>query len=685
MSDVIYEGKRYKDIDLDAQRALKAVNIFTFRYFPLDRVWMASDLTAEEFKINKFYKIALDGTGGPDIIFPADKEKDLGLYRKAINGEDTCSEQLRFYDGESYYKMSLSVLEKNGEGKAVTIAGVIETYDERMKMTEFVKTLSDDYDSAYEVNFAKDEVVVFRMSNFINSAYGDKLTKRPSYADMINSYIDKEVVEEERDEMKRIVTYEHLQRVLKEKRVFMHDFRVLSYDKPTYIRLKVVNISDGDKLEKAVMGFANVNSEKLNEWRHLAYEDPITTGYNYTYFSEKLKQEDNEGYIVSLDIRAFKLINSVCGINKGDEVLRRVSWLVDDTIGVMGYASHVNADHFALFLNVKDDESVIKILNSINKGFEKLVGELNIPKIEPYFGVTKWQPGARIQVKFSEANTAKHRIKDTKKEFYGFYRDEDTQAAVEVKKMEEAFDGAIAKKQFEVWYQPKYSPVDGKMTGAEALVRWRGEDGNLISPGKFIPVFETNGMIRRLDEYVFTTVCEQQKQWMDEYGKIIPISINLSRASLYYENIVEMYKEIAEQIGVTPEFLPIEITESAAIDNEDIRGIAKRFDEAGFPLHMDDFGTGYSSLSTLNMMKFDTLKLDKSLIDFIGEFGGDRLLKHTVALAKDLGINVTAEGVEKEDQVVFLRDIQCDSIQGFFYSRPLPLSEFNEKLESVLK
>jgi sensor c-di-GMP phosphodiesterase-like protein len=149
------------------------------------------------------------------------------------------------------------------------------------------------------------------------------------------------------------------------------------------------------------------------------------------------------------------------------------------------------------------------------------------------------------------------------------------------------------------------------MIGAEALIRWKQNDGSLISPMTFIPLFERNGMIRQLDEYVFRTVVNQQKKWLSEGRKIVPVSINLSRVSLYYFDIVEIYSRIIKEKDIDPKYIPIEITESAAAGVAEIKQIAEEFHNAGFSLHMDDFGSGYSSLALLNTMHFDTLKLDK--------------------------------------------------------------------------
>ena len=230
-----------------------------------------------------------------------------------------------------------------------------------------------------------------------------------------------------------------------------------------------------------------------------------------------------------------------------------------------------------------------------------------------------------------------------------------------------------------MWYQPKYSVEGEQIVGAEALVRWRRSDGSLVPPYRFIPLFEKNGMITALDEYVFRTVCLQLKKWEQEGRKLFPISVNISRVSLYFDNIVERYKEILDECGADAKLIPLEITESATIDNAQIRELVDKFHAAGFLVYLDDFGNGYSSLAILNLMHFDTLKVDKSLVDFVGDENGEKLLWHTIKLAKSLGLHTTAEGVENKEQVKFLQELQCDDIQGYYYSKPLALDDF-EKL-----
>ncbi|MCQ2591363.1 MAG: EAL domain-containing protein [Treponema sp.] len=423
-------------------------------------------------------------------------------------------------------------------------------------------------------------------------------------------------------------------------------------------------------------------TEHRKELEYFAFVDPITNGTNYIKFKLMLRGENHEGSIVSMDIHSFKVINSICGVTRGDEVIEAIWHCIENAIDAEqgDKAAHINADHFVIYFNTIKEEEVIAKLKCITFALNMITSEMTeVPQIKPYFGVAIWYPKDKIEFAYSHAVVAKHNAKDNETVNYAFFNESDTQKLIREKEMVDSFETAIAKKEFKIWFQPKYKPISKELVGAEALVRWQKSDGTMISPGEFIPLFERNGMIRALDEYIFRNVCIMQKRWELMGKQIVPVSINISRASLYYKDVVKQYKRHIDDIGIDPKNVPIEITESAAVNNFEIKEIVDNFYDLGFSLHMDDFGSGYSSLASLNQMHFETLKLDKSLIDFIGDFGGDRLLEHTISLAKELGMHVTAEGVENEKQVLFLKHTGCDSIQGFFYSKPLP-KEIFEKL-----
>lgn len=423
-----------------------------------------------------------------------------------------------------------------------------------------------------------------------------------------------------------------------------------------------------------------------SELELFAYRDPITQGYNYIKFKEKLKEDGQPGSIICLDIHSFKIINSICGVTKGDEVIKYIwdALLISLDMDKGDLAAHINADHFIIFLPTTDKDVIVHKLKNISLSLLVISVDLDIPQLQPYFGVSRWAAGKKIEMAYSEAITAKHNAKQQQNVDYAFFDEEDTNRLIREKEMLDSFEEALARKEFKVWFQPKFTPKTKKLVGAEALVRWVKPDGTMISPGEFIPLFERNNIIRKLDEYIFRNVCYYQKKWAESGKTIVPVSVNLSRASLYYKGVTEEYKRITEIIGVDSRMLPIEITESATITNDAVKKIIDDFHRLGFSLQMDDFGSGYSSLASLNLLHFDTLKLDKSLIDFIGEFGGNRLIEHTISLAKELGINITAEGVETETQVKFLKNIGCDNIQGFFYSKPVPSEDFEKVLDSAV-
>lgn len=263
----------------------------------------------------------------------------------------------------------------------------------------------------------------------------------------------------------------------------------------------------------------------------------------------------------------------------------------------------------------------------------------------------------------------------------GYYNKKIIEKQAKENAMESAFESAIEKEDFEVWFQPKYSAITKKITGAEALIRWRDKKGKLIPPGDFIPLFEKDGLIPVLDEYVFKKVCIYQKQRQNAGKKIVPVSVNLSRGSLFRKDFVKNYIKTANKIGITPSLVPIEITESMALKSISFKAFAEALINEGFSLHMDDFGAGYSSLASLQILRFDMIKLDKSLIDFIGTPGGESLIKHTIAFAKESGMSVTAEGVETKAQLEFLQKIGCDYIQGYFFSPPVSKDDFEKLLE----
>ena len=427
--------------------------------------------------------------------------------------------------------------------------------------------------------------------------------------------------------------------------------------------------------------FAYVHSIRTQRRQlfRLAYEDPLTGGDNFACFKEKMMRHNGDrGFYVALDIQDFKIINSTCGVAKGDETLQEIWKVLQSNIHLGEFSAHINADRFVLFLHDKDKRTLEPRLSGMCQDLTNLSTKLNIPRVFPLCGVYETTDHKEVEQNYGKAVQAKYLVKDKRTRHYAFYDELDVQQLSENRLIENSFEDALKNGEFQLWYQPKVDPVRGNILGAEALIRWQRPDGTMLSPAKFIPLFEKNGNITTLDEYVFRTVCAQQQKWQQAGMKLYPISVNISRVSLYFSNIVDKYRDILDSFQLDPKYVPLEITESATINNSDISSLIEQFHKAGFTLLLDDFGSGYSSLSSLNVMHFDTIKLDKSLIDYIGDQNGERLLLHITQLLQSFGMTITAEGVETSDQVEFLKNLHCDDIQGYFFSKPLPLNEFED-------
>ena len=412
-----------------------------------------------------------------------------------------------------------------------------------------------------------------------------------------------------------------------------------------------------------------------------AYEDHITKGDNYAKFCINMeKRKKRLGYLVAMDITNFSNINIAAGKNAGDALICDIWQMLVSGLQEDEFAAHVRDDIYIMFLLASDDDSLLERLKHISDRINRRAKQIQVKGIHARYGIYHMNESDELQDAYGKARMAREHAKIHKEQRYAFYDEIDHERIQQDEQLEERFEESLKAGDFEVWYQPKYSAASGEIVGSEALVRWRDKDGSMISPGRFIPLFEQNGMIAKLDEYMVRAVTRQQAKWKDEGRKIYPVSINLSRASLYYADIFERYQSILKESGIEPEYIQLEVTESAMEGKKDIRVLLEQFRNMGIQILMDDFGTGYSSLATLNMRCFDTIKLDKSLIDHIGDKNGEILLCYIIDMGHQLELHITAEGVENPKQLEFLKQNKCDDIQGFLFARPMPFDQFEKLL-----
>lgn len=415
-----------------------------------------------------------------------------------------------------------------------------------------------------------------------------------------------------------------------------------------------------------------------------AYEDPVTGGANYAkFFAQMRGQRRARGYLVSMDIANFNYISIVSGEAAGEQMIREAWDVISSLLYHEEMAGHVRDERFVLFLKEVDEEKLLARMHHISEMIGKRAGDFHVHGIRAVYGISPVEDQEQLENVYSKARLAKEYALSQPGKEYAFYRDVDSDKMQYEKQLEEMFPDAIRNEEFEVWYQPKYDAKQAVIVGSEALVRWRTADGEMVSPGRFIPLFERNGMIMKLDEYMFRCVCRQQRQWLDEGRTVYPVSVNISRASLYRRNVEKHYCDILEGYNVPPQYIQIEVTESVMEANKEILGLLNRFRQMGIKILMDDFGTGYSSLAALSTQCFDTLKLDKTLIDHIGSRDGETILYHVIRMGQQMGLHITAEGVERKNQLEFLQNLDCDDIQGFYFAKPMPKREYEDLIQQM--
>lgn len=413
--------------------------------------------------------------------------------------------------------------------------------------------------------------------------------------------------------------------------------------------------------------------------RQAAYTDALTGGSNFSGFLMKVNNAEG-GYMVSCDLDDYRMIASMFGAQKGDELLRGVYECIKSGLTEGEPVARVDADHFAFHLVERQRSAVLERLRQIERRIRRLSDKMGVIHLVPRFGIYAMRPEEDARRSCELANLALGAARSSADNTVAFYQDLDQNAFFENMQLEDRFDEAISEHQFKVYYQPKCNPKTGEIVGGEALVRWVQEDGTMLPPDRFIPLFEKDGAIGKLDEYMFTCVCAQLSQWRREGLEIRPVSVNLSRASLCRQGVALAYKRILEGYGLSTWMVPLEVTESAMISDDAVISVLQEFYRYGFRIEIDDFGKAQSTLPMLKLPFVDTVKLDKSLIDCIGDRKGEIMLRQVVRLCYELGLYTTAEGVEAEDQVDFLRALDCTDIQGYFFSPPLPVEKYTEKL-----
>lgn len=427
--------------------------------------------------------------------------------------------------------------------------------------------------------------------------------------------------------------------------------------------------------------------------RLFAYKDSLTGADNRNRFVSELPgllKETADRAVVLMNISGFKFVNEFFGFEKGNLFLLHIARVLRGSIREGERYYRDNADRFGMLVYYQDREELTDRIKKIQKDINEYTVSPNQDyRINCNFGVYLIQaPGPDRQAPLSPdtvingALLALNSVNGNTANPIAFYDEEMHEKARRKIEIASQMQAALANGEFHMYLQPKYFLEDGSLHSAEALVRWCS-DGEIIHyPDEFIPIFEENGFITELDMYMLEEACRRVSHWTELGYKVRPISVNQSRIFFYDEEFLDKFRQIVDRYSIDPDMIILEVTESVAMSNlARVKMVISKLHNMGFSISMDDFGSGYSSLNTLKDLDIAELKLDK---EFLSEQStsprGQVVIESIIHLAKALSITTVAEGIENEVQLRFLQSVSCDIGQGYYFAKPMPADEFEERI-----
>ncbi len=487
----------------------------------------------------------------------------------------------------------------------------------------------------------------------------------------------------------------------KDYHLYYKDYAVLVRKDVIYI-LGMAIVGLGIFLVPAVLLFINLLSSIFMQRRmtKMLYLDTVTGGYNWLHFkwrSRKIlcqhRNAHNTYAVVNLHMDRYQDYCACYGSGDGEKLLKNINGFLQAKIGKEETFARFAVADFGLLLRCDSLEAckrrLRKMLAELTgiRGNQKSNYRVGICPIQPMENngkhTCKQRRNMDIDQLYHYANAARESGGGMEGQCIQVFGERILEEQLWKRKVVDAMEEALANREFQIYLQPKYNPVTDKIVGAEALVRWISPKDGMIPPGRFIPIFEDNGFITRLDDYMISGVAKLQSERKLQGKKAIPISVNVSRANFTKKDLAQHICRLVDEYGTDHACIELEVTESAFFGDKDmLQNIIKELKSYGFAISMDDFGAGYSSLNSLKDLPIDVLKLDTEF--FRGDNADRRgkiVVQKAIQLAKNLDMKIVAEGIERKEQVDFLAEEGCDMIQGFYYAKPMPVHEFDEKIE----
>lgn len=434
---------------------------------------------------------------------------------------------------------------------------------------------------------------------------------------------------------------------------------------------------------------------ELSDGRQLisaAERDPLTKLYTRGFFfeyAERIFRYHPEMHMdaMVLNIDQFHSVNELNGREFGDKVLCMLADEMKEFLKeTKGLAGRIEDDRFDLFCLHREDEDYHFILRRFQQRLNTLSDHANV---RLRMGVQPYREGVEPTIMFDRARVACNMVRGNYKTHLKVFDEEIREKELHQQKLLSDLQAAVDEEQFVIFYQPKYNIQVNppQLVSAEALIRWKHPELGMISPGDFIPLFENNGLIYIVDNYVWNKAAEQVAQWRDELGIVLPVSVNLSRTDIFDPKLEANLEQLLLNYALTAKDVKLEVTESAYTDNaKELIEVIERLRVTGFEIEMDDFGSGYSSLNMLSSLPIDVLKMDMKFIQNVNKDTKEfRMVELILDIAGFLKVPVVAEGVETEEQIEMLREAGCEIVQGYYFSRPLPAEEFVELIKKEMK